>query len=280
MLTLSMVPSDPNLVELIGALNSIGSGIGFRNTERALSAVSGAVARAWQTSVGSDHRIQRKKVTPFTHSVYSTDKVVHWLEYGLKSFDMKMTHPFGHKSRVVKPRVVNGKIKYFWTQKRKDGTKYTVGAGDMYLIIPFRHKTQNAKGQKGQKTLEDAYSDVKEQMQDESFKRSKVRVSAVKSGKVEPNYWKYLVERTQYSWGTKLEFPDTEEFKNLQGMVVMGSPKHSQFMTFRIVSVNSPPGSWMHPGIKARHYLGNIIERGQEQIQTVIEEALQKDLGI
>jgi len=255
MLTLSMVPSDPNLVELIGALNSIGSGIGFRHTERALSALSGAVARAWQTSVGSDHRIQRKKVTPFTHSIYSTDKIVHWLEYGLKPFDMKMTHPFGGKSRVV------------------------VQAGDMYLIIPFRHRTQNAKGQTGQKTLEDAYSDVKEQMQDESFKRSKVTISAAESGKVEPNYWKFMVQRAQYSWGTPLQFPDIEEYKNLQGLVVMGPKKQSQFMTFRIVSVNSPEGSWMHPGIKARHYLENILNRGQEQMQTVIEDALKKDLG-
>jgi len=279
MLTLSMVPSDPNLVELIGALNSIGSGIGFRHTERALSALSGAVARAWQTSVGSDHRIQRKKVTPFTHSIYSTDKIVHWLEYGLKPFDMKMTHPFGGKSRVVKPRVVNGKVKYFWTQKGKDGTKHIVQAGDMYLIIPFRHRTQNAKGQTGQKTLEDAYSDVKEQMQDESFKRSKVTISAAESGKVEPNYWKFMVQRAQYSWGTPLQFPDIEEYKNLQGLVVMGPKKQSQFMTFRIVSVNSPEGSWMHPGIKARHYLENILNRGQEQMQTVIEDALKKDLG-
>ncbi len=280
MLTLSIVPSDPALVELIGSLNAIGSGIGFRNTERALSALSGAVARAWQNQVGSDHRIQRKKITPFTHSVYSTDKVVHWLEYGLKPFDMKMTHPFGTKSRVIKPRIVNGKIQHFWTQKRPDGTKYTVQAGDFYLIIPFRHKTQNQKAQAGQVSLEDAYTDVKAQMQDEDFKRSRVTKSQVKSEKVSPNYWKEEIQRAQYSWGTKLQFPDTEEYKNLQGMVVMVSPKQSQFMTYRIVSVNSPAGSWMHPGIKARHYLTNIIERGQEQIQEAVEKALQRDLSI
>lgn len=279
MLTLSMVPSDPNLVELIGALNSIGSGMGFRNTERAMSALSGAVARAWQTSVGSDHRIQRKKVTPFTHSVYSTDKVVHWLEYGLKPFDMKMTHPFGRKSRVVKPRVIKGKVVNQWTQKRKDGSTYTVRAGDPYLIIPFRHRTKNSKGQAGQKTLEDAYSDVQEQMQGD-FERSKVTVSAAESGKVSPNHWKFMVQRAQYSWGTRLQFPDTEEYKNLQGLVVMGSKGQTQFMNFRIVSVNSPEGSWMQlSGIKARHYLENILNRGQEQMQTVIEDALKRDLG-
>ncbi len=61
MVTLSIVPSDPQLVELIGALNIMGSGDGFVHTERALTAISSSIARAWQTEVGSDRRIHKEK---------------------------------------------------------------------------------------------------------------------------------------------------------------------------------------------------------------------------
>jgi len=277
LITLSIVPSDPALVELISALNTIGSGIGFRNTERTLSTLSGAVARAWQTQVGSDRRIEKKKITPFTHSVYSRDKVVHWLEYGLKPFDMKLTHPFGKKSRVVRPRRIKGKMRFSWTQKRPDGSTYTVHAGDSYLMVPFRHKTKGTK--KGQKTLENVYKNVQAQMGKEGFERTKVTKSPAKSGKVSSNYWGEEVKRAEYSWGTKFQFPETDEFKNLQGLVAMGPAKDSHFMSFRVVSVNSAPGSWMHPGIRARHYLQQILERGQDTINSSIEEAFKKDLG-
>lgn len=278
MITLSVVPSDPALVELISALNAIGSGMGFRRTERTLSTLTGAIAKAWQSQVGSDHRIERKKITPFTHSIYSRDKVVKWLEYGLKPFDMKMTHPFGRKSRIVRPKMIKGKMRFSWTQKRKDGSTYTVHAGDSYLIVPFRHFTKE-KGKKGQEGFESVYKNIQAQMGQEGFKRSRVTKSAVK-GVETPNYnWQEMIGRAEYSWGTKLEIPEGDEFKNLQGMVAMGPAKHSKFMSFRVVSVNSPAGSWLHPGIKARHYLQQIIERGQDTIRTSIEEALKKDLG-
>jgi hypothetical protein len=279
MTTLSIVPTNPALVELIGAMNAIGSGAGFRYTERALSAVTNSIAKAWQSEVGSDRRIQKKKLTPFSHEVYSEDKMVHWLEKGLKPFDMRFTHPYGKKSRVVKPRMVNGKMQTQWTAKRKNGQEYTVRAGDPYLIIPFRHRTKGGKG-KG-KSLEDVYPEVRQQMGEEGFRRSYVTKAPENSGVQSPNAkkWNEMVKRAEYSWGSRIEVPEQEGYENLQGMVVMGPPKQSQFMTFRVVSVNSPDGSWMHPGIKARHYLENILKRGEDKISMVIENALAKDLG-
>lgn len=280
MMTLSIVPSDPALVELIGAMNATGDGAGLRNTERALSAISGSIARAWQGDVGSKYRIQTKKESPYNQKIYSEDDMVHWLEKGLPSYDMKATHTKGKKSRVVKPRVGRGgQILTEWKAKRKDGTEYTVHAGDSYLIIPMRHRTKGGKSEAGQpKTLEDVYPEV-QKMMGEDFQRSKVTKSAQGSGKVSPNYWGESVERAEYSWGSRMAFPELDEFKNLQGMVVMGDSKQSSFLTFRVISVNSPADSWIHPGIEAKHYLENIVEGGQEKIQNVIEEALKRDFA-
>ena len=47
-----------------------------------------------------------------------------------------------------------------------------------------------------------------------------------------------------------------------QGMVKIGKPggRHNQYMTFRMISNNpeSIPGSWMHPGIKAHHFMDEV----------------------
>lgn len=280
MTTLSIVPSDPALVSLIGSMKALGKGAGLKNTERALSAISGAVARSWQKAVGSDHVIEKEKLTPFTQKVFSRDKMVHWLEKGLQSYDMKMTHPKGKKSRLVKPRKSkNGELKTSWTKKRKDGSTYTVNAGDPYLIIPFKHKTSD-KGEKGIAKLGDIYGDLSKQMSSGEFSRSSVTTAPANSGKVAPNYWRQMINRAEYSWGSKLQLPDEEQYKNLQGLVAMGSPKQTQFMSFRVVSVNSAQGSWIHPGIKARHNLENILEKGKDKITSAIEDALGRDMSI
>jgi hypothetical protein len=274
-----MVPTDPALVNLIGSMKALGKGAGLKNTEQALSAITGAIARSWQKSVGSEHRIERKKLSPFTQSVFSRDKMVHWLEKGLASYDMKMTHPKGKKSRLVKPRrKKNGEQLLSWTQKRKDGSTYTVNAGDPYLIVPFRHKTKGKK--EGEATLEDIYPNLQNRLRTGDFKRSSVTTAPAQSGKVSPNYWRQMINRAEYSWGDRLVLPDTDANKKLQGMVVMGPPKQSQFMTFRVVSVNSPAGSWIHPGIKAKHYLEKILTNGQEKITSVIEDALGRDISV
>lgn len=278
MMTLSIVPDDPNLTNLIANLNAVGKAGGFRQTQRALGMITTAIARSWQSSVGSDHRIEKKRLTPFTHVVFSRDKVVGWMERGLAPFDMRMTHPKGKKSRIVRPKMRGGKMITSWKARRKDGTVYTVHAGDPYLIVPFRHRTQNQPGEEGQKTLTDVYGDVKEQMAQGDFKRSRVKRAAAGSEAVSPNYWRQAVERAQYSWGSRFTFPEQDEFKNLQGMVAMGGSKQSQFMTFRVVSVNSPGNAWQHPGIKARRYLHNILEDGHAKIVGIINDALVRDI--
>ncbi|MDC7221538.1 MAG: hypothetical protein PQJ59_16510 [Spirochaetales bacterium] len=279
MMTLSVVPDDPALGEMIAAMNSVGTGMGLKNTERALDLIAQSVARSWQNAVGSDHRIERKKTAPFEHVVYSRDPVVHWMEYGLKSFDMKETHTKGPKSRVVKPRVRKGKVLNQWWQTRQDGSRYLVHAGDPYLIVPFRQHVKKMKEIQGDE-LKNAYSYVQSQMRKDDFTKSKVTASPADSTTQSKNANQEMVKRAEYSWGTKIEFPKVEDgvdkYKHLRGMTKM---QGGEFMTFRVVSVNSPKNSWIHPGIPEKRYLRNILERGQEQISNIIGKALEKDLG-
>jgi hypothetical protein len=253
MMVMKVIPTNSELSGLIAAMNELGGGVGLKNTQRALNVVSRSIATAWGQAVGDRKKIKIDSKMPFSKKVYSTDKLVHWLEKGLKSFDMKRTHPYGAKSRRSK-------------------------AGHAYLIIPFKHKTKDGKSREGQKSLSDVYQMVRKQMQGGDFQRSFVSDSPAKSDVSQENAFGEQIKRATYRYGTRIEFPDTPEFQDLQGMVVMGGPKQSQFMTFRVVSVNSPADSWIHPGITARNYLQNIVESGQGTIGQIIEDALRRDL--
>lgn len=279
MMTLNIVPQDDVLVNLLATMRGVGSGAGLENSRRALKGLAQAVSTKWQMKVGSKNTINRpEEINPFTQRVSSDNNVVHWLEEGLPAYDMRQTHTRGKKSRVVKPRLgPGGKLITQWKVKNPDGSYRTVTAGSPYLIIPFSHDTKS-KGSVN-KSLGDVYKDVKRQTGADNFKRSTVTKSPVDSNTSSPNVFGDMVKRAEYDWGSKIEFPDEPEFDNLQGMVAMNEPKQSQFMTFRVVSVNSPASSWQHPGIKARHYLKNILEEGQDEIRNVLEEALGRDFG-
>lgn len=285
MTNLNILPQDPVLVNLIAGLNSIGSMGGLRQTERALGMITDNISRAWQESVGPKHTIERNQISPFTHIIKTKDQMVLWLEFGLVRFDMKYTHTKGKRSRRVKARRLGNKLITRWNATRKDGSRYTVNAGDPYLIIPFRHDTRHdpgkdAKGaRKGKKTLTDMYSKVQKQMKADDFMRTKVEVSADNSNVKTPNYWYDAIGRAQYSRGTTFSFPEGKEYQHLRGMIATGDSKQSSFMTFRIVSVNSPRTSWIHPGIAAKRYLHNILEESQESIRNIIKDALKKDIG-
>jgi hypothetical protein len=51
-------------------------------------------------------------------------------------------------------------------------------------------------------------------------------------------------------------------------------------LSFRVISSNSPRESWIHPGIQARKYLYEIVNRNQERLSTIMDQAMRKDMGI
>jgi len=282
MIGISVLPEDNNLIDLLASMEKIGSGADLVNTNIALDQVSNMIAKAWGAKVGRE-KIEIDKTSPTSRKVFSRDKLVHWLEDGLPGYDMRYTHTKGKKSRVVKPRIgPGGKVISQWKVKNPDGTHRTVMAGSSYLIIPFFHAKKEGKGTTDKK-IADFYPDVQRQLKAEGFQKSSVVSSPANSNKVSPNYWGEQVKRAEYSWGSKVQFPDVPENENLQGMVAMDQSTKKKnmtgFMTFRVVSVNSPAGSWWHPGIKARHYLENIVNEGKAVIGQVIQDGLARDFG-
>jgi hypothetical protein len=279
MMVLKLIPKDPVLMNMIAALNAMGVSKGFEKTKRAFDAYATAIKRSWQNAVGPDHKIEMQKHSPFQTTVFSRDPMVGYLEDGMPSYDMKTTHPFGKKSRLVKPRRTGkGLLKMSWKCKRKDGSTYIQNANDAYLIIPMQHRTGIAnRARAGQVGLNMIYGELLQSKQSSVFAESDVETPAATSGKRTPNIWGEMIGRAKYKWGSRLELPPIPELQDLQGMVSM---KGGTYLTFRVVSVNSPKDSWIHPGIKARKYLAEIMNRNHEQIANIMDTAMKKDMGL
>lgn len=64
------------------------------------------------------------------------------------------------------------------------------------------------------------------------------------------------------------------------GMKRTGMAKHGQYMTWRTVSVNSPPNSWWHPGMDPRPISKAIASMSTPFIREMLQNALMKDLSI
>lgn len=63
-----------------------------------------------------------------------------------------------------------------------------------------------------------------------------------------------------------------------EGMVRMGRPGHSQYMTFRRVSDKSDPRSWMHPGTPPRPIREAVVENTKEEVLQLIRRGFELDL--
>ena len=62
------------------------------------------------------------------------------------------------------------------------------------------------------------------------------------------------------------------------GMKNVGKAGHSQYMTFRTVSIHSPANSWWHPGTKARPLSKAVAQSTYEFVKEILTTALEKDL--
>ncbi len=118
----------------------------------------------------------------------------------------------------------------------------TSKTGSRYIIIPFRH---GVPGSQGLPAMPQAiYAEAK-------------RLSHYGTSKAHlgPSPWG---QRTKLPVGA-MPGPYTWKTGLYSGMVKAGTPKHSQYITFRVVSSRSDPSSWWYPGFSARHIRQNAL---------------------
>lgn len=167
------------------------------------------------------------------------------IEFGMAPFDMKTVRPGwlgGGKAKISK----NGK---------------------RYVIIPFRHKTSPNQSGPQLSMTEDVGTVVKKVAKEYGLDRMRrTATGQVVEGVVArvPNkatgVHPYLLGMARVQKGTN-------------GRTKSGLQRGSStFVTWRVISENSPASSWMHPGLKAADLLPEVGTWVETQMGRMIEE--------
>jgi hypothetical protein len=200
---------------------------------------------------------------PFDYEVVNPSDIADYLENGTSEIDMKKTHTTGPRSRVSKK-------------------------GVPYLIVPFRWGTPKTVGFQNVMPVE-IYDIVKKA----NFEKSIVGQDTHN----EPNFKGEDVDRWNYDkWGSRLKINqiieaddggmNINQMFNMSGMVRMDAStkdkKYSGYYTFRVISANGRPDSWIKPATPARHITDGVVRYTDEkgEIKDMLDAAFRKDLGV
>lgn len=194
----------------------------------------------------ADNIVTGKQLTNgqgFSQSIVAIKQIAEQLEHGTGPWDMK-------------PMLLNG-------------PKARVGKNGKYNIIPFRHGT------------DDSYSPNSnfKPMSKDIYAKARELKASVKQG-------------NGMKWGGRLpaqgpagqnKTSGYQHKNNIhEGMVriekTYKAATQSKYMTFRIVSEKSDPGSWIHPGYKAHNIAKSVSEFCKPSVEQMIGAAAEADL--
>ena len=197
--------------------------------------------------------IRSKQNGDFDHTVYSDSLQLEQKTQGSKEveYDMKLTHPYGKKSRVS-------------------------AKGIPYLIIPFRWGTPNGKG-----TKRAHFNNFIPQKYYETSVKG-LKISDVNEAKnyFEKNFHGESIERKGYNWAKKGRLTEDQAWNDRSvGMVRMKDVTGSTYFTFRIISAKSPASSWIYhkdavPGVDV---LAALERTTKPAIERIINEGIEAD---
>lgn len=190
-------------------------------------------------------KIQRKG--DFEYVIGTDSKYMEQIENGRDAQDMKLTYPFGKRSRVSKDNIP-------------------------YLIIPFRWGTPNKNG--------NARASFKANVIPQSLYPivRKLKASVTNSEKrLEENAEGIPIERATYDWGGRLT-KDIVPDSRMEGMVRMSGGAGA--FTFRIISMNSPAASWWKKRVPPNHVLEGLKRQAEKRTAQLIEEGLKADFFV
>ncbi len=170
------------------------------------------------------------------------------VEEGAPAYDMKQNLPTAPRARRTKD-------------------------GHLYLIIPFRHGAVNTTRLKAMPRS--VYALAKTMAHSRSLGSPSTRLSG--TGWTVPKFtyqWQGRVTKKALL-GAGLSDADARRY---QGMVRMGGAGQTTYLTFRVMSEKSKPGSWVRPATPAMAPLQTALEVAWSKARPEVERALDADL--
>ncbi len=199
------------------------------------------------------------------YEIYSDNIQLERKVHGSKEveYDMKKTHPYGNKSRITK------------TGKNK---------GVPYLIIPFRWGTPLGKKDSNGKDIGRAHFNnvIPQANYETSVKGLKVSKINIDKNYYEANVKGENIERKGYDWAKFGRLTEDQAWDSRSvGLVKMKdmATGKSTYFTFRIISANSPKGSWIYhkDAIPSVDMMGALVRTAKPEVDKLISEGLKAD---
>lgn len=189
----------------------------------------------------------------FAKQIVLTGVLPNMIEQGASAFDMKE----GFKN--------SRKVRYTIPVYNKKGKQVYKG-GDWYLTIPFRIGTPGTLGQAGftGEMPQEIYDIMRKRASGRGLRASEIPSpydvprsrAAIEATPQNPYYGEYVHKSSIYEGLTKRTGQYAHASQNIYG-------------TFRRVSNNSSPLSWIHKGIKAYNLADEAIEK--TDVETIVE---------
>jgi hypothetical protein len=279
---------DSDIFEAVDRMKQFSMGLPmsvmFPNAAQAVKSGAYAIAEQWKSYAGGESLPSGDKIKNPTggyaagiavkqngmldYTIYNHSDIAEWIENGTQAADFKQTHPYGPRGRVAKKKI---------PKKEGGGYRYVP-----YLIVPYRWKTP-VKGAStvGIKNVipEQIYNRLRTEIRKGAFKKTIV----LEGEKYTSNFWGELQNRTSYSWGSRLQGDAFEGVENslntgtpnISGMVKM---QGAGYMTFRVISADSPKNSWIKPATKGMQIAKQTSDFMAEKVDKMVNEAFNADL--
>ena len=269
MVKVRITADSPALQELAAAVTQLGRKGLLPSTEAAFLRGAKMIRNGWQ-EYGSGKKalpgvpamkkpsrnyaaaVKIRQDGPLSYTVSNESKAAALLEYGTSGYDMKLTHPYGRKSRVG----------LHWNEKSKVLERVP------YLIVPFSWGTPNVVTFHNTMS-EDIYEKARQ------LKKSKVTGET----HFEENWAAVAIERHEYEFTERLKTDDAGAYENSMVRMSDMATGKSTYFTFRVISARSPQNSWLQKGQPARHVTVGLQKEYSETIMSDIQQALKTDLG-
>lgn len=183
-----------------------------------------------------------------TWAIGNTAEYAKAVEEGAPEFDMKKNLPTAPRARRAKD-------------------------GHLYLIIPFRHGVVNTSRLKAMPRA--VYTLAKTMAHSRSLGSPSTRLSGTG----------WTVPKFTYQWQDRVSKKALQhagmsdaDVRRYQGMVRMGKSGQTTYLTFRVMSEKSAPGSWIRPATPAMAPLQTALEVAWTKARPEVERALEADL--
>lgn len=277
MIKVDVTLSDDTLMQLQSALSGFSGANGgaiMPRTKAAFDMASKLIQKSWQNwamggsvAGAADIRspnpnlmrsIKIRRIGDFDVSIETDSPYMDRIEQGSPEIRMKEVPNWiqGKKSRVSKK-------------------------GKPFLIIPFRWGTPHGSGRGRAHFSNTIPQSLYALIKEKKFKTSK------KTGEVhiEKNWQGDDVQRADYTWGDRVKFEDILDAagdegvsSNAVGMVRMQANPQSTYFTFRVISADSK-APWIRKAIPPNHVTEAIEKSLREQVNDLIHEGLEQELG-